>query len=107
MNIKWKIKIAQLRYTKKQTVVGMGRKSKSGNEAFSKTDLTVHKHLRDPAARCLLRLSGDRKPEITENSGTINIEMAFFFPPSSLWDFLNLDLIIESQWIKHNTSNHC
>lgn len=59
----------------------MGRKSKSGSEAFSKKDPTVHKHLRDPAARSLLRLSGDRKPKITENLGTINTEMAAF-PPS-------------------------
>lgn len=57
----------------------MGRKSKSGSEAFSKKGLTVHKHLRDPAARSLLCLSGGRKPKITENFDTTNIKMAFFF----------------------------
>jgi len=58
----------------------MSRKSKSRSEAFSKKGLTDHKHLRDPVASSLLRLSGDRKPSITENFGTINIEGAFFIP---------------------------
>lgn len=56
----------------------MGRKSKSGSEAFSKTDLRVHKHLRDLAARSLLRLSGDRKPKIGINGAKVSCEMAFF-----------------------------
>lgn len=62
----------------------MGRKSKSGSEAFSEKDHTVHKHLRDPVARSLLRLSGDRK---SKNFSTANIEMASPCPPSFLWDF--------------------
>lgn len=57
----------------------MGRTSKSGSEGLSKKSFTVHKHLRDPVARSLLLLSGDRKPKTTENFGIINIEMAWGF----------------------------
>lgn len=81
------------------------------NPASTKSTTKSHpvpQHRRDPVARFLLRLSGDMKQKMTKNFVTMSIEMAiFFFPPSSLRDFLNMDLIIESQWIKHNTSNHC
>lgn len=80
----------------------------ASTKSTTKSHPSVPQHRRDPVARFLLHLSGDMKQKMTKNFVTMSIEMAiFFFPPSSLRDFLNMDLIIESQWIKHNTSNHC